>query len=234
MKVRNINSLIQTMGNNMKFCIYAIILFLSLSQTAFAAPYDITLEDQNGVRVLALSFNGNIPPAPKVDKILREALNRAVATDSSKDILAMGFHGDDVLNSNQYSGELFYNATQKKVMTADEWHGVKTTNLENANYFVEVQEQKTLEGIKPEKKWLTITMVFPKKPSREAAYGAIYTEIQKLLPRGLDLNAYVSVGNKKVKTSWKQVKDNDGAYIFAEYEVATKKLTRQGKLLKQY
>jgi hypothetical protein len=65
------------------------------------------------------------------------------------------------------------------------------------------------------------------------AYAAIVTEVQKLAPRGLDVNAYVSVGDQKVKTSWKQIRDSDGAFITGDYTAATKKIMRKGKLLKQ-
>jgi hypothetical protein len=80
--------------------------------------------------------------------------------------------------------------------------------------------------------WLSLTIVFPKTPSREVAYDAIFVEIQKAAKRGLDVDAYVSVGDKSVKPSWDQMRDGDGAYVFAQYESATKEVTRRGTLLK--
>ena len=43
----------------------------------------------------------------------------------------------------------------------------------------------------------------------------------------------VSIGDQKVKTSWKQMQDRDGAYVFAEYDAASKKVVRKGQLLKE-
>jgi hypothetical protein len=214
------------------------VAFLLASHVAAAAPakklFDVSLEDvQGGGRVLSIGFYGKLPPPNIVDKILRESLEHVILIDPSVDILAIGFLGNDALSSNQYSGSLVYKASQKKIVTFDDYRGVKTSTSNTGSYFVEVQEEKTLAGIKPEKKWLSVTIVFPKQPTQDAAYDAIAVETQKFATRGMDIAVYVSVGNPKVKTSWKQMKDRDGAYVFAEYDAVNKKLTRKGQLLKQ-
>jgi hypothetical protein len=225
-------------SKSMSKCILTIAGFVLACQIAVAAPqsklFDVTLEDvKGGGRVLHLVFHKKVPPPAIVDKILRESLDHAILLDPSVDILAMGFLGNDALNRNQHSGSLVYKAGQKKVMTLDEYRGVKTTVSNTSGYLVEVTEEKTLAGIKPERKWLSVTIVFPKQPNRGAAYDAIVTEAQKFASRGLDLNLYVSVGDHKVKTSWQQMRDRDGAYVFADYDAASKKLMRKGELLKQ-
>lgn len=205
---------------------------------AFAAPakrlFDVTLEDVAGAgRALNVGFYGKLPPPKTVDKIIRQSLDHAILIDPSKDILATGFVGDTVLGSNQYSGSLVYKAAQKKVMTMDEYRGVKRTSSSGNGYFVEIEDGQTLPGVTPARKWLSVTIVFPKKPSRYAAYDAIFAETQKLAGRGLDVDVYVNVGNQKEKTTWEQMKDRDGGYIFANYKAATKQVSRRGKLLKQ-
>ena len=60
------------------------------------------------------------------------------------------------------------------------------------------EEQKTLPGITPEKRWLSLTLVFPKAPTIQKAYEAAIAEAEKAAPRGLDANVYVSVGDKAV------------------------------------
>ncbi len=223
----------------MRVCVLSAVLFFLVCQVAVAAPpkklFDVTLEDvQDGGRVLNVGFYGKLPRPNVVDKILRESLDHAILVDPTVDILAIGFLGDETLNSNQYSGSLVYKASQKKVMSFDEYRGVKATTSSTSSYFVEIEEEKTLSGIKPERKWLSVTIVFSKQPTRTAAYDAIFVETQKLTARGLDVNTYVSVGDQKVKTSWNQMRDSDGAYVFAEYNAANKKLTRKGQLLKQF
>lgn len=222
----------------MSLRLFLIAVFVLTCQVAVAAPpkklFDATLEDvQGGGRVLNVSFYRKLPPPTVVDKILRESLDHAILIDPSVDILAMAFLGNDTLNSNQHSGSLVYKAGQKKVVTFDEYRGIKTTTSTTGSYFVEVQEDKTLAGIKPERKWLSVTIVFPKQPTRDAAYDTIIAETQKLAAKGLDVDLYVSVGDQKVKTSWRQMRDKDGAYVFAEYNTANKKLMRKGQLLKQ-
>lgn len=205
---------------------------------AFAAPpkmlFDVALKDVAGAgRVLNVGFHGKLPPPKVVDRIIRESLDHAILIDPSKDILAMGFVGDDALSGNQHSGSLVYKASLKKVMTYDEYTGVKRTTSSGSGYFVEVEDGQTVAGITPVRKWFSVTVVFPKKPSRQAAYDAIFTEVQKLAARGLDVDAYVSVGNSKEKTSWDQMKDTDGGYVFANYKFATKQISRRGQVLKQ-
>jgi len=205
---------------------------------AFAAPpkklFDVALEDVVGAgRVLSVGFYGKLPPPKVVDKIVRQSLDHAILIDPSKDILATGFVGDDALGSNQYSGSLVYKAAQKKVMTMDEYSGVKRATSSGNAYFVEVEDGQTLPGITPARKWLSVTIVFPKKPSRAAAYDAILAETQKLAGRGLDVDVYVSTGNQKEKTTWEQMKDTDGGYVFANYKAANRQISRKGKLLKQ-
>lgn len=209
-----------------------------VSHLAFAAPpkmlFDVALKDVAGAgRVLNVGFYGKPPPPKVVDRIIRESLDHAILIDPSKDILATGFVGDDALSGNQHSGSLVYKASLKKVMTYDEYSGVKRATSSGSGYFVEVEDQGTAPGIKPARRWLSVTVVFPKKPSRQAAYDAIYAEAGKLAGRGLDVDVYVSVGNSKEKTSWEQLKDTDGGYVFANYTVANKQVWRRGKLLKQ-
>ncbi len=130
------------------------VLILICHVTFAATPkklFDVALEDVVGAgRVLNVGFYGKLPPPKVVDRIVRESLDHAILIDSSRDILATGFIGDDTLSSNQYSGSLVYKASQKKM-----------------------------------------------------------------------------------KTSWKQMKDNDGGYVFANYKAATKQVSRKGQLLMQ-
>ncbi len=222
----------------MQKLVLAVVLIVFVSAGLVeAAPnklFDVTLEDvQGGGRVLAVSFYRRLPRPEIVDKIVRDSLDHAILIDPAVDILASGFFGDEVLNANQYSGALVYKASQRTVMTFDQYRGVTATTSSTKAYFVEVKEDQTLEGIEPERKWLMVAIVFQKKPNRDAAYEAILAETRKLAARSLDIQLYVSVGDKGVKTSWKQMRDSNGAYIFAEYNAATKKLTRQGQLLRQ-
>lgn len=70
-----------------------------------------------------------------------------------------------------------------------------------------------------------------KKPERKIAYTNLLAEIRILAARALDINAYVFVGDKAKETSWKQIQDPKGGYIFCKYESATKKILRKGELL---
>jgi hypothetical protein len=104
----------------------ALFAFATTASAASTKPYETTLEDiQVGTRILSLVFYTS-PPSPKiVDQILYQSLQQAVSVNPSRDILAMGFVGDDAMTPNQYSGELIYRASQKKIMSFDEYRGLR-------------------------------------------------------------------------------------------------------------
>ena len=158
-------------------------------------------------------------------------LEHAVAADGSRDIVAIAFLGDEVLSDTQYSGELMYRAAQRKIMTLEEARGVKTTITDAVGYSVKVSEDKTNEGIKPERKWLTISLIYPTPPPLEQAYS-MQSEIEKNVSRGMDINAYVKIGDKGVKTSQRQMDDSAGGYVFMRYDALSKKLYRKNMLIK--
>lgn len=208
---------------------------------AAAAPtklFDVTLEDSQGVDlVLIVRFYGKLPPPASVDTILRQSLEHAVLVESSKTIKAYPFRGDDnaddgleggdqayPLTRNQFSGQLIYDSRTKKIVTLNEYEGIKTSITAASGYTVQVEEHK---------RRLVVTLVFPNQPAQDAAYAALIAEAEKLAARRLDMDLYVSVGDPKAKWSWQQMYDKNTAYVFAEYSATSKKLTRQGRLLKQ-
>ncbi len=118
-------------------------------------------------------------------------------------------------------------------MTLDESRGVKTTVTNTGRYSLEVSQDKTSGGIKPERKWLTLTLVYPAEPPLRAepplqeAYDALLLEVEKLAHSGVDINAYVKIG-----ISQEQMKDPSGGFVFMTFDAASKKFYRKGILLK--
>lgn len=196
--------------------------------------YEVEVIKQSGVQLVNLTFSGKLPAPEVADKILREELEKIVKKYPGNDALAYAYLGDDELTENQYSGHLVYKAAQKKIMTEDEYNGTKSSGKENDSYYVLTEENHTLPGITPKRTWLSISLVFPKPPPQNEVYEAIIAEIEKVRDRKLDVNAYVKAGDRNKKTSWHQIKDTDGAFIFGDYEVATRKITRRGRVLKQF
>ena len=200
-------------------------------QQAEKITHEVELKDvpgsPHGDRALELTFDRDVPQPQAVDKMLRESLEHAVAADGSRDIVAIAFQGDEVLSDTQYSGELMYRAAERKIMTIEEARGVKTTITDAAGYSVKVSEEKTLAGVKPERRWLTISLIYPTPPPLEQAYRSMQSEIEKNVPRGMDINAYVNIGDKGVKTSQRQMHDPSGGYVFMTYDAASNKLSRK-------
>ena len=196
--------------------------------------FDITFDEGPGGSVCTVAFFGKPPPPNVVDKIVRSALESAVLINPSKDIVAMAFLGDDSMNSTQYSGTIAYKASAKRIMTMDEFEGIKATIREARGYFVQTKEDKTFEGIKPEEHWLSISIVFPNPPTVKGGYDAAISEVESAANRGMDVNVTVYIGDKSTRTSWKQLEDNDaGDMVFVEYSAANKTIKHRGRALKQ-
>ena len=100
------------------------------------------------------------------------------------------------------------------------------------SYSVKVSEEKTNAGIKPERKWLTISLIYPTPPLLEQAYRSMQSEIEKNVSKGMDINAYVKIGDKGVKTSQRQMDDSAGGYVSMNYDALSKKLYRKNMLIK--
>jgi hypothetical protein len=119
-------------------------------------------------------------------------------------------------------------------MTLAESRGVKTAGFDVGAYYVAVAEDKTLAGIKPERKWLSLSIVFPSTPSVQAATDAAIAEIESRVAQGLDIDAYVKVGNKGVKTSWQQMPDPAGGLLAFRYTVADRTIITRARSLRSY
>jgi hypothetical protein len=216
---------------------HAVLILAACVTTALAGPkvlFEVQLEDvPSGGLVCHVTFFGTPPPPATVDKIVRDSLQSATLVQPSRDILAMAFLGDDTLNNNQYSGALIYRAAEKRIMTLDESRGVKTTAADTGSYYVELKEDGTLAGIKPERKWLSLSIVFPRQPTAQQALDAALAEIQKHASRGLDINAAPKVGDKNVKTSWQQMRDPNGGFFFFRYRVADRTIYNKSTPIKK-
>lgn len=207
----------------------------TVNSTHGATPkYTVEVVNSKGVQVLNLTFTAAVPTADVADKALRDELEKLIKKNPSTDALAYAYQGDEELSENQYSGALVYKASNKKIMTMDEYHGVKSTSTSRSAYHLHSEELQTLPGITPKKTWLSLSLVYANAPPPEVGYDAMIAEIEKVRARGLDVNAYVKTGDRKIKTSWNQVRDSDGAFVFADYDASTNQVTRKGKVLKQF
>jgi hypothetical protein len=231
-------SRIQTLGRCPRIIFnYTFLVLAACVCSAIAEPkpiFEVRLEDFNtGSLVCQVTFSGELPPPATVDKLVRDSLQSAALVEPSRNIVGMAFHGDDKLNGNQYSGTMIYRADHKRIMTLDESSGVKTTATDTGAYYVELKEKGTLAGIKPERKWLSLSIVFPTQPSAQEALDASIAEIQKHKARGLDINAVPMIGDKKINTSWKQMVDPNGGWFHFRYTVADHTLYNKDAVIKR-
>jgi hypothetical protein len=200
------------------------------------AQFDVELKEgfpRGRFLVCNVTFNGRLPPPETVDKIVHDSLQSAALSHPTREILAMAWQGDDTLEENQYSGNLIYKPAERRIMTLDESRGVKTSGLDVGAYYVAVREDKTLAGIKPERKWLSLSIVFPSTPSVQEATDAAIAEIEKRLAQGLDIDANVEVGDKGVKTSWQQMPDPAGGLLAFRYTVADRTIYNKSTFIKK-
>lgn len=216
----------------MKNIVLIIILIILADKTAYASSkiYEIKLRsNQNGPRLLSLIFHRKVFSPKVVDKLLYQALRLAVSINSTRDILAMAFVDDTTMTLNQYSGALIFVAKRKKIITMDEYDGIKKSSISSTRYYVAIAEKKTY--IMPRKHWLSVSLVYPAKLSRTIMYKDMVSVISELASKNKDINIYTFIGDKAKRSSWFQVEDYDGAYIFCKYDAESKKITRKSKLI---
>jgi len=205
---------------------------LALTATLSAKEiYQISFKDvpgsTGGQKILQLTFFGTVPAPDEVDKLLRAALEQAVLIDGICDIGAFAFEGDDTLRVPQFSGPLFYKAVAKQILTKEALDMTKTIQYETSKYSVIVKDGKTLEGVKPARRWLTIHVVFAEEPTVPDAYEAALTEIKKTANQSMDITAYVFVGDKDKLTARSQMKDPAGGFVFMSYKSDSRKVMKK-------
>ena len=122
---------------------------------------------------------------------------------------------------------------QSRWLTTSKQLTAKNTGFDVGAYYVAVREDKTLAGIKPERKWLSLSIVFPSTPSVQEATDATIAEIENRLGQGLDIDAYVKVGDKGVKTSWQQMPDPAGGLLAFRYTVVDRTIYNKRTLIKK-
>ena len=210
-----------------------IIILMCVSSISFAEEkkiYEIEYIESSGVNLCNVVLYQSKPKPSIVDEMVVQALKISIKINDSKNILATAFYKDDVMSNADYSGRLIYDSSKKKIITWNEYQGIKSTANDTGKYFVKLEELET--AVSPKMKWLSIMIVFPEKPTQQQAYNVIIETIIKYKHKGMKINSYVSVGDKKNERTWRQVKDRNQGYIVAEYNPTSGKITSKGKILK--
>jgi len=188
--------------------------------------YYVETQRNGDLTVVQVTFRKLPSSTDAASRIVRQAIEDAVAKDGSREILAMAFNADgDALSDEKYGGALSYKPNDKSIKTMDERRGVRVTTGGTADYFLKVEEDKTLAGIVPEHKWLTCQLVFATSPSGDKFKEAASAEIAKLKDRQLDITLYAFVGDKSNPTTWLQVKADNGKYMKMDYKTASGSVT---------
>lgn len=209
------------------------IILMCISSISFAGEkkiYEIEYIEGSGVNLCNVVFYHSKPKSSIIDEMVLQALKISIKIDDSKNILATAFYKDDVMSNSDYSGRLIYDSSKKKIITWNEYRGIKSTANDTGKYFVKLEELET--AVSPKRKWLSIMIVFPEKPTQKQAYNAIIETIIKYKHKGMKINSYVSVGDKKNERTWRQVEDRNRGFITAKYNPASGKITSKGKILK--
>ncbi len=182
--------------------------------------YSVELQSKvPGVTAVFVKFRSLPPTQDEAARIVRKALEDAVAKDGSKDMLAMAFDKDDSnLSDVKYGGPLYYTAKDRQIRTEAERYGNQSTATDMGRYFAKVETNRTVPGITPERQWFTCSLVFPDTPSADEFKAAAVSQIQNLQSRGLDATVYAYTGDKGNPASWKQVQARNGKYMVVEYK----------------
>jgi hypothetical protein len=217
---------------------YFLMLFFLLTISSFGEKvlFESKLTESDTYCFCSVFFNNELPKPEDVDKIVRSAIESAIIISPNKDIWASAFRNDDVgtnLKQTEYSGTLIYKSKEKRIVTEAEHRGEKLTVIDSSDYYMLIIESKTLAGIKPERKWLTISIVFPTQPATEKASTIAIAEIEKRSGLGININLYLKVGDKNNKFSWQQIKNlEDGGFLWFSYDSSKRTISSSSKLIK--
>ena len=190
---------------------------------AIPAIPDYTVESKDTPDLTNVQITFNRLPATEADaaKIVRAEIDKAVAKDNSKQILAMAFDtSDNALADEKYGGPLVYDPKIGSVKTMRQREGLKTFNQTHDNYFSKIEEQSTAEGITPVRKWVDVSVVFPTAPTADQFQSAAKAEIDRLRGRHVDITVYGFAGDKDNSASWDQIKSPSGHYMEADHTTA--------------
>jgi hypothetical protein len=189
---------------------------------ATATPdYTVECKDTPDPVSVQITFNRLPSTEAETAKIVRTEMDKAVAKDSNRSVLAMAFDtGDSALADEKYGGPLTYDPKSGTIKTLREHEGLKTFNQDRAGYFSKIEEDSTAEGITPVRKWLDVSVVFPNGLTTDQFRSAATAEINRLKGRHVDITVYAYTGDKENTASWEQVKSPSGHYMEADYIVA--------------
>ena len=189
--------------------------------------YSVNVQKSGNLIVCQVTFNSLPPTSDIAAEVVRNAVEMLVEKDGSREILAMAFNASgDALPETQYGGALTYKPSDGQILTMDERSGLQATEGDEGRYYVRVEDSRTARGITPVRKWYNASIVFPNEPSRTEVKAAVLKEIEKLKPRGLDVNVYIYTGDKSNKVTWKQIKAPNGKFMAVDYVATTGKISR--------
>ena len=196
------------------------------NQSKAPRNYQVSVRNSGSLVVCQVTFLKKVPAnSDDAAAIVRGAVEELVKKDPSREILAMAFdQAGNALAETRYGGALVYKPTDGKILTSDERDGKKVVEVDEGKYFVKLEESRTAKGITPVRRWINLSLVFSTKPDRAEIRGIVEQEIEKLKERGLDINAYLFVGNKDNPGSWNQVQAPNGKYMTVDYTAETGKM----------
>ena len=184
--------------------------------------YRVNVRKSGKLTVCQVTFNSLPPTSDIAAEVVRNAVEILVKKDGSREILAMAFNASgDALPRRQYGGALTYKPSDGQILTMDERSGLQATEGGEGTYYVRVEDSRTARGITPVRKWSNVSVVFPNEPSGTEVKAAVLKEMEKLKPRGLDLNIYIYTGDKSNKITWKQIIAPNGNFMVVDYVAMT-------------
>ncbi len=184
--------------------------------------YRVNVRKSGKLTVCQVTFNSLPPTSDIAAEVVRNAVEMLVKKDGSREILAMAFNASgDALPKRQYGGALTYKPSDGQILTMDERSGLQATEGGEGTYYVRLEDSRTARGITPVRKWYNASIVFPSDPSGREVKAAVLKEIEKLKPRGLDVNVYIYRGDKSNKITWKQIKAPNGNFMVVDYVATT-------------
>ena len=153
-------------------------------------------------------------------RILRQAMDEAVGKNDAKEILALGFAGDDdPLPYVEYGGPLVYSPKERKIETLAETRGRRVAHPNASSHFTSIAESifHDASGAVAQRS-LECGITFSNLPSATEFKSAALSEIENLMTRNLDIRVYAYIGDRNDAAASTQVPGPNGKFLCVVYD----------------
>ena len=171
----------------------------------------------------------------EVEAALRTEIAR-FQKECDADILASAWYypnesDEELLPLPDGSQHILFRRSDGALILWKDYLGSAKDTKETEDYFYIVETSKTAEGIKPEKAWLSISLLLKQPTPALQLYAHLVSVGKEWVDVGQEIHIHAFYGEKSNRISWQQVRDTDGKYVWIDYLPQKRAFIRDGYVI---